>query len=1174
MAIAPIDFGDKQTRAKINAAIQKANLVDGKADVSALAAETAARQDVDATLQQDKAHRLVAADAGIAPGDAPPLWTGALDDTSQNPPPIDASLFVSDSEGRVLRAAGAQTVACIALHRIEPGREYHVRFAARRRTNSPDPANDGVRFAVRWFDQALTPIGSTVLADLTDVTTGSGRQTLGRVVARQAGARVDHVAPAGARYARPFVQTFGLGAATDIEIIDIVDVTDATLWSPDVSDLDGRLTEVESIDAGNRLDYLEAVANAPEAMTLANIGTLEATAIPAGVQSVTLLSGPADGDGRGGTYRRSGSPTPVQSLDGAYWSEVNPLLLPSDEPTAIAGVDTRRGMTAFLTRASIVANAKDGTWAQDGAGAVSSSILESLRTIEVTPEQFGAKNDRATPDDDAFDAAYVFLMSLPQGGTLRLKTGLGYLLNRSHHLWPAKAYALRWEAGAYVYYGPDMAGDAAKILLDFDHPTGDDIYGKYMVWDAPRILPWDDGASGQTGPVLFQYRRMGQTHLLQGGEVFTSRNTAFRLSRIYNSKFDKCVIFGGGHHLARKISLGTFTIAAGTKNITSSLGEFDGSDVGRQVFLYGSRTQQFTIASVTDASSAVTTENAVATFTAARGNFDGIKCETTAGSDIVTLEAGRTTADLLGRVVKIVDAATEGGAGDPRHPHRATVAEIVSATQIRLDAAPTVSQASTYISFSPVVDIYPEAEGGTNDFIWDNLTIEADHGTLLAVDKAINVRFPNLKIHADNPGFFAFGYEDDCTLFNMMLSRTTGYFAGDIEGAVVNGLGRVHVSGVTGLLSIGDVTGIGCDWQSLVYKSDCVSGAEVVVGNWTLNNVVGYQTIDRALMGKGSGRISLDRGALVKSAYTGTYHPRRFGVMPYDVTLAPTGAEMVAAGTGTLLGISGSEINWLAFGTSALAPTNAADFSNGLRLVSRAYAPNGTQVQNALLQVRNRNPSVGNVEGEWLIQTRDSGGTLTTRWQIAAAGHLYPGADNAYDIGFAGSGRVRNVYLGNNPIVTSDERDKQDIADIPDAVLDAWGTVRRRKFRYHDAVEIKGDGARWHFGLVAQEVIAALEAEGIDPFRLGPVCLDSWDAEPPRPAVMQTVAVQNEHSTTTAEAIEVEPAFPGREAGERYGLRYTECDQIEAAWQRREKARQAERIAHLEERLALLEAGS
>ena len=37
-----------------------------------------------------------------------------------------------------------------------------------------------------------------------------------------------------------------------------------------------------------------------------------------------------------------------------------------------------------------------------------------------------------------------------------------------------------------------------------------------------------------------------------------------------------------------------------------------------------------------------------------------------------------------------------------------------------------------------------------------------------------------------------------------------------------------------------------------------------------------------------------------------------------------------------------------------------------------------------------------------------------------------------------------------------------------------------RKFRWRDAVEAKGDDARTHFGIIAQDLQAAFAAEGLD----------------------------------------------------------------------------------------------
>ena len=47
-----------------------------------------------------------------------------------------------------------------------------------------------------------------------------------------------------------------------------------------------------------------------------------------------------------------------------------------------------------------------------------------------------------------------------------------------------------------------------------------------------------------------------------------------------------------------------------------------------------------------------------------------------------------------------------------------------------------------------------------------------------------------------------------------------------------------------------------------------------------------------------------------------------------------------------------------------------------------------------------------------------------------------------------------------------------------------------RKFRFRDAVAAKGESARVHFGVVAQDVQAAFLIEGLDPHRYALFCED------------------------------------------------------------------------------------
>ena len=89
--------------------------------------------------------------------------------------------------------------------------------------------------------------------------------------------------------------------------------------------------------------------------------------------------------------------------------------------------------------------------------------------------------------------------------------------------------------------------------------------------------------------------------------------------------------------------------------------------------------------------------------------------------------------------------------------------------------------------------------------------------------------------------------------------------------------------------------------------------------------------------------------------------------------------------------------------------------------------------------------------------------------------------DNAIDLGES-SGRFDDIYATNGTIQTSDRNEKQDIAELSDAeqrvAVAAKGLMR--KFRWRDAVEAKGDEARTHFGIIAQDLQAAFAAEGLD----------------------------------------------------------------------------------------------
>lgn len=104
--------------------------------------------------------------------------------------------------------------------------------------------------------------------------------------------------------------------------------------------------------------------------------------------------------------------------------------------------------------------------------------------------------------------------------------------------------------------------------------------------------------------------------------------------------------------------------------------------------------------------------------------------------------------------------------------------------------------------------------------------------------------------------------------------------------------------------------------------------------------------------------------------------------------------------------------------------------------------------------------------------------------------------DNSIPLGRA-SARWSEVFSGNGTINTSDEREKQQIRDISETEKLVAAEIKEnlKSFKWNDAVNKKGDHARWHFGVLAQDVVRIFEKHNLDPFSYGLLCHDTWEEE-------------------------------------------------------------------------------
>lgn len=157
--------------------------------------------------------------------------------------------------------------------------------------------------------------------------------------------------------------------------------------------------------------------------------------------------------------------------------------------------------------------------------------------------------------------------------------------------------------------------------------------------------------------------------------------------------------------------------------------------------------------------------------------------------------------------------------------------------------------------------------------------------------------------------------------------------------------------------------------------------------------------------------------------------------------------------------------------------------------------------------------------------------------------------NNICDLGTSAS-QFKDLYLQNSPIVSSDERLKQDIEEVPEEVFKAWARVNFKQYRFKEAVASKGDDARKHVGLIAQHILAAFEAEGLDATDYGIVCHDSWEDQYENEQVIDAEAVFDENgNVVTPEKSHTEKRFV-KAAGDVWTVRYEEALALETAYQR------------------------
>ena len=181
---------------------------------------------------------------------------------------------------------------------------------------------------------------------------------------------------------------------------------------------------------------------------------------------------------------------------------------------------------------------------------------------------------------------------------------------------------------------------------------------------------------------------------------------------------------------------------------------------------------------------------------------------------------------------------------------------------------------------------------------------------------------------------------------------------------------------------------------------------------------------------------------------------------------------------------------------------------------------------------------------EWRANGFKFAGTVTSQMVL-------PVADNTYSLGKSDF-RYSQLYAATGTINTSDLRSKKNIENLTDKLLSAWGSVGFKIFQFKDAVEKKGESsARFHIGIIAQDVQNAFASQGLDASRYGFFCHDEWQDEYKDFLVVDQEGFVDEEGNVRQPRVVHTERRKLVSAGDRYGIRYEEALALECAYLRR-----------------------
>lgn len=1080
-----------------------ANLSSSVAALGAAdALEANLRADGDAYVRADlRTETAPSAPLADRPGDTPLAFTRLIGGGSaSNLPPITDAPVITD-RGAVLRLVDTDLIASRSYVVIEPGRLYLGRWTIQRRL-SPSP-DAPVRLLVAWFDRnraALVGADAVqIVREMPTLAPGDGRQDIALLLSTVAGDNIAAVVPASAVYGVVCIRTLGGAQATDVEVLSLHQVEDGTAYSPDLQALTSRVTAQESIQAGPRLDDIEANLDGAATRQYETLTAARGASIPLTVNRIVTL-GLTQASVGGATYLRSSTSGAgagrFQSADGAWW-EI------TARDAALEQLGAGQG-DATADAAAIQAAGRYGPVATVG------TPLQPLNIADLA-----SYFDTAFYDDGSRKGALPGLYGKRPIPALARDAGMthaGDLIAQLHCPVSAQATAYR-----EIIFGDSLTTFSA----DLAHRS-----------NTLAARMWQE-LSAQAGGNSFFLKSLGI-----GGKTLTS---------LFDTSPNRPQrpLFWPTDDGRRLIDIGR------DMNPTRSWFSFGMND-GPGMSITGLRNVLTEVRAWPKPSDIVFMTNLLPRPTI---NTDAPWWNTIADQEGKHRAAGlvRTFAKYMG--IGLVDMnrqfvrAVHGW--DPclismvRSQTATPVTNGFAGTQPCIDYHAVINIDTSQLPENTGVIAFPTGPGSVDVVYLTRLTGNTYGISCYAGEGSDNWGYslgnivtiaPNngsyIRLHFEKSGNSARLYRDGTA------EEEYGANLDDFWRGKIICYGGQFTPKITA--NPGVIVGAAFDYgvptpcnPSTRLSEVFGTGAQSLRGGaynhpgTAIDDEV-YGPVLKALQfyaGDPLTRYS-PKTITVRGADGGQ---RRFrldevGFTSMDGDLVSTTGRVRAGGG-------------LIFSASNLAPRIGQD--NG-----EITFTTGTTADSAYARIAANGKIIGY-----------SGGA-------SIAGTIDPQYDNLFDLGTA-SLRYRQIYAGSPTISTSDAREKLDrvggelvdgrVSPLTPAEI-AWGVALGDEvgvYLWREAVASKGDGARIHVGMTVQRAIDLARAHGLDPARYGFICHDTWEAEPACEAEFAEIETGRDDAGQPILAIvQTRPATPGRPAGDRFGFRYDELTLFIAAAER------------------------